>query len=605
MMKIRVKNKYLIVVVILALVAMGAVYFGGGDYLWAQARRASNDGDNVKALAYYDALIDRYPKHSRIPDALYWSAELLPSFHTFKATFFPLRSGVTVINNEIPESHTGTLSRVERYLRIREEYPHHWAAAHVDYKLADAYHVLGDPRSEELYLVTLRDDKATARLDAAMRLVQIYEAQNRLDEALAVIDYCQLHLPNHNPVEVEMKRGDILALTRDYGGARQAYERVLVMAKESEDRLRTQPLHDARTGEPMEISIVPYYQERLKTKLDSLGLQESGEPVLVQGRVTLLGEPLSGVNVYANQIIGDTRSYFTEQPGRWVTSIDGTFTGSLPQATFEFGIGLNYYQAQLVEGKHLQIIHGELDLTAHDNVPMIEFRFVDPVKVQKPREEFVYDGGSMEIEWSAYPGAHEYEISVMGVIVDNPSHVSPRTEKTQQTSFLFDARIIGTFGSLGNDLQGVHPSFIIGRPESYDRLRIVVKAIDEEGNILSSSGGLSFSGGIQITGEVVVREGQRSQGEQLLLNREYNKAVELLEKQVEENPNDVDALWLLARIYFSGTHAKGEDPWDTRNFVHRDLGKSLETLERIRVLEPCTEVDNAILTARTALERYP
>ncbi|HBN94964.1 MAG TPA: hypothetical protein DDZ66_01580, partial [Firmicutes bacterium] len=584
MKKIRVKNKYLVMVVVSALVAMGAVHLGGGSYLWVQARRASSNGDHVKALAYYDALIERYPNHSRIPDALYWSAELLPSFDTFAATFFPLRSGVTVINGGIPEPHAGALSRVERYLRIREKYPHHWAAAHVDYKLAESYHILGDPRSEEFYFQALRNERATGRLNAAMRLVQIYEARNLLDEALAVIEYCQLHLPNHSAIEVEIKLGDVLALRGDYDGARNAYERVLMMAKESEEEFRAQPLHDSSTGEPLEISIVPYYQEQIKTKLANLGVQESGEPVLVQGRVTALGEPLSGINVYANQIIDGSRSYFTDQPGRWVTSEDGTFVGTLPQATFEFGIGLNYHQAQLVEGTHLQILHGELDLTAQDKSPLIEFRFVEPVRLLQPEPNFIYAGESFEISWDAYPGAHEYGVSVSGVIINaegGTSYVSARSEITKQRRMVFDKRTVTGFGVVRYDSRGIDPAYLVGRPEVYDRLRIVVKALDEEGNTLSSSGGLHFGADTTIPGDVVVQGGQRSQWEQLLLERRYDEAVGLLEAKVEANPEDVDALWILARIYFSGTHALGEDPWDTRTFAYRDLEKSIETLNRI------------------------
>ena len=606
-MKIRVKNKHLILALVFALVMMGAVSFFGGDYLFYRAQRAFRAGDHVEALAYYDAFIERYPKHSRIPEALYWSADLFPSFDTFAATFFPIHSSVTSRDGAITELPEGSLTRIDRYVRIQEEYPRHWAAAHVDYMLADAYHALGDSHSEDLYLHVLHNERATRRLDAALRLVQIYESQNRLDEALTILAYCQVHLPNHSPIEVKIKLGDILTLLGDYSGARQAYEEVLIMAEQSEAEYHARAPQDPQSGEPLEISVVPYYERQLADKLASLDSQESGAFAALHGQVTLLGKPLPGVNVYTNRIVDGQRSYSGRiEPGLWITSEDGSFSGILPKGTYEFGIGLNYHQAKLVQGTHLQILNGELDITTAGNLPEIEFRFVEPVTLIQPTADFVYTGGPTEIKWQAYPSAHGYEITVFGVAVSSnggTSSTSANRGETRQTSFLFGGENVNHFGVVGIDSDGVHPSYLVGRPESYDRLKIVISALDEDGNTLASSGGLHFGGDIPVPGELVVQEGLRSDAEQLLLDRKYDEAVKLLEERVEENPSDTDALWILARIYFSGTHATGEDPWDTSNFAHRDPKKSLDILEQIRVLEPGREVEEAIETVHFNLER--
>lgn len=606
MTRIRVKNKHLIFALAFVLVTMGAVSVFGGDYLFYRAQRASRAGDKVQALAYYDALIERYPKHSRVPEALYWSADLLPSFDTFTATFFPHRSAVTTRVGGVAELPAGSLTRIERYLRIQEEYPTHPVANHVDYRLADAYHTLGDPRSEELYLQALYKQRATSRLDAALRLIQIYEGQNRLDDALAVIEYCQVELPNHSPMEIKIKLGDVLALQGDYSGARQAYEEVLVIARKTEEELRADPRQDLHAGEPLEVSIVPHYERQIEAKLASLSSQVAGEFAELRGQVTLLGKPFGGVYVYANRILGDERSYYGgSEPGLWITSEDGTFFGNLPTGSYEVGINLNYSQAQMVVGTHLQILNGELDLTAEGESPLVEFRFVEPIKLNQPTSDLVYSGGPMEIKWDAYPGAHEYSISVAGVTVDSgggTSYITTNVGKTTgQTSFLYNGRTVNSFGVIGYDPEGVHPAYLIGRPEGYDRLRIVVSALDEEGNTLASSSGLHFGGDTPVMGEVVVQAGLRSEAEQLLFDRKYDQAVALLEKRVEDDPSGVDALWILARIYFSGTHGAGEAVWDERNFAHRDLKKSLEVLQRIRSLQPGIEVEEAIETVQRSL----
>lgn len=43
----------------------------------------------------------------------------------------------------------------------------------------------------------------------------------------------------------------------------------------------------------------------------------------------------------------------TDRPGLWVTDEDGGLRGTLVASTYEFGIGLNPYQAKLVEETHL------------------------------------------------------------------------------------------------------------------------------------------------------------------------------------------------------------------------------------------------------------
>jgi tetratricopeptide (TPR) repeat protein len=594
-MRIRIKNKYLIVLALLAAVSFGAVSLFGGDYLFYKAKQAEGAGKNAEAFAYYEALIQRFPRHSRVPDALYWSAELLPSFDTFIATFFPQRSSVTRIDGGMPELPEGSLTRIERYLRIREEYPRHWAAAHVDYRLADACHALGDPRSEELYLEVLQNERSTGKLEAALRLVQMYAAQSRFDEALSIIDYCERELPNHSPIEVKMKLGDVLNQKGDYPGASQAYAEVLALAEAAELELHS------------EQPILPYYQSQVEEKLASLERYAAGGVFHVEGRVTLYGEPMAGVQVYTNPLQEGSRSYYgRNEPGLWVTGADGSFSGTLPAGKYEFGIGLNYHLAKLAEGSHLQIVHGELDLSSLEELPPVEFRFVEPVTLLMPETDFVYRGEPFEIEWEPYPGAYEYSVLVSGVTADSRGgsyHVHTEVGTTRQTGFTYDGGAVTPFGLIGIDADGVHPAYLVGRPEAYDKLLVAVRAFDQEGNLLASTGGLHFGGEAPITGEVAVGEGLRSRAEGLLLERKYEEGVNLLEKQLEEDPSDLDTLWSLARIYFSGTHAQGGDPWDSRNFAHRDLEKSLAMLERIRQLKPGPEVEEAMEVVLTALNR--
>lgn len=588
-MKIRVKNKHLVLVAVFAFLALGLVYVAGGDYLFFRAESARRQGDNVKALAYYDALIERYPEHLRISEALYWSADILPGFDVFSATFFPSRSAVTRRDGGIPEFEQVTLTKEERYLRILQDYPNSGFVDNVIYRLAEIYQNKADARSEELYLTTLHNLASSNRIYAALRLIGMYLAQNRLDEALDTITYCQTHLPNHLATDVQMRLGDVRTAIGDYVAARAAYESVVPIVEE-------QVAKSPSLG--MAESTLLHYKELVAEKLAELAIRESEgskEQVPVAGRVTIHGRPLAGVQVYANQVIGQTRHYLNnENFAHWVTASDGSFGGELLQGVYEFGIRLDYEQAKLVEGTHLQIKNGELELSAAaGEVPVVEFLFTEALTLLKPSQDLVYRGEPIDVEWNEYPGAREYGISVSGIVVEDNgfSSTGGKNYKTEETRFAFASDTVSPFGVYGYDQEGILPTYLLDHPSVYDRLRITVQALDEDGAILSSSSGLVFSDGT-IPGEILVQKREATQVQKLLNDRSYGEAVKLLEKQVENDPKDLESLWILARIYFYGTHNEWHDLTNA-DFVARDPEKSLQILRRIQEIEPSSEVEEA------------
>ena len=596
------KNKHLVLAVLFAVLTMGAIQHYGGDYLWNQAETARSAGDHVKALAYYDALIERYPQHSRRPDALYWSAELLPSFENFAATFFPDGSRVVhkgLSKQDLPE---GSLTRIQRYLMILEEYPTHWTAHHVHFQLADAYHTLGDPRAEELYLKTLHNEMASRRVDAGLRLMQIYESQGHLEEALKIIRYCQNELSATMSIDTQIKLGDILAALGDPAGAMEAYQEALLKASEIKETFPPGATEEERAL----FSVKAEYARRIEPRLESLEQPDSS--VYVQGQVSLLGSPLAGVNVYVRPAADGSKGFSMalEGPGQWVTDQSGRFAGHLAPGSYEFGISLNFHQAELVEGTHLQIVGGRQELRPGVDPEEIIFRFVDTVELKAPTSDFVYAGGPIEIAWEPYPGAEKYQVWFGAVSIDESTgtrHASFPVGVTSATEFTVAVRHVLPFGSVGVDPLGVEPGCLVLRPEAFDRLRVRVDALDGADQVLSSSTGLNFGGDREVPGEIKVQEGLRTKAEELLFQRKYDQAVELLEDTLEENPEDIDALWLLARIHQAGTYSLEEKNWDHRDFAHYDLEKSLALLERIQELQPGPEVEEALRTVRSLLPR--
>lgn len=601
-MTIRVKNKVIVLIVVIFGLALGLVKAGGGDYLFYRAETARETGDYVSALAHYDAFIERYPDHPRIPDALYWSAGLLPDGYYFQAIFFPTHSLVTVRSDDVPEPAGGTLTREERYLRIREEYPDHWTAQHADFKLAEIYYGRGDARAEALYLQTMKRENGSNRVEAAQRLIELYIKEKRLDEALGIVDYCRTYLPDHLPAQIQMSLGDIYAAQGDYESALAAYKRVPEIVESSLNRFLSH--EDVEERRRIIANSLDYYQQLIDSKLSSLPL-DGDKPIIIQGKVSVQGRPLPGVHVLVNPIKDHARSFPTgpNQRGLWITDREGRFQGELREGVYEVGIRLNYEQARLVEGTHLQIINGELALEK-DEAPIVEFRFVEPVQFKRSVQDMVYTGEPMQIEWEPYPGAVYYGVSVFGrVSTDTGSLTTSSTiDYVEDTSYVLDNKTSWAFGSYGVDQEGVSPVDLLGNLLVFDELRVDVRAYDERGLVLASSSGLTFHADKLDAGTIPVGKPERSDVAELILSRKYDEGVEVLEKRVEMGAADVDDLWTLARVYFYGTYSPTGE-WDTANFAHRNPEKALSILKKLQEVDPGAAVIRAQITVLRDLRR--
>lgn len=598
MMKIRLKNKHWMIALLVILMIMGGIRLYGGDYLYFQAERAFRKGNSVKALAYFDALIERFPKHEKVPDALYWSADALPSFRSFEAVFYPTRSSVTRQVDGVLEFPQGSLTREERYLRIKEEFPNHYFARHVDYKLGESYFQMGDPRAEEFLLRAVENEHAGSRIEAAFRLMSLYQGQGRFAEALKINYFCQEELPHHFDVEVRIRQGDLLAASGDFAGARLAYEQAYFFAEN--EQLKNKELY-ADLLEEGDLPFSFYSKgEEIKDKIRALDLVAKDEEIFVEGIVTLRGEPLANQMVLPTEQTGSRVFWhgsfcdLFEWKPLWLSGEDGTFSGYLKRGPYQFGLRLNYEQAKAVEGTYLQIINGEQFFKSGQESPQVEFRFVETISLLSPKEGEVYSGGPLLIAWEPFPGAVNYEVSISGIIKTEAGSPSTGSQPyyTGETNYILEDCNILEFGAYGCDEKGTRPEYLLGRLSDFDYLGIEIKALNEKGQPLTSTKGLVFSEQNAGLGEIKVQVQGRDPVKDLFVVRDYDGAVKLLEEQIRKDPKDVNALWRLARVYFYGTYPLSDD-W-TANRAHKDLAKSQWALEKIREIRVSGQVLRAL-----------
>lgn len=600
--KIKVKNKYLIIAAVLILSTVGLVRAAGDTYLFSMAEAARQNNDPVKAVAYYDRFLSEFPDSENVPAALYWSASILPDSTSFRAVIFPSSRSITHSDGALTEMPEGVLSKQERLRQVFTDYPDHWAAPHALSQFAAGLYHSGDPRAEEFLLQAVHDRRSGDQVNAALLLVDMYIAQDRSGDALNMLEYCAREAPTSYAEQRQMKKGDVLAAIGDYEAAKAAYEEMLDVFELTVGYWHEHAAQGGGIGpSPEDIeSTREYYRDRVDAKLADLRvIQKAGDAAkgtgIVEGRVLLAGRPLSGARTLVREVNEEARfsTDYRDMPWQAVGD-DGTFRFRLPSGRrYEVGIAIDNEVAQNVEGQHLQMV-GAQAVLGPGETKKVELRFVEPVRIEEPARGFMYDGKPFSVRWQAYPGAHAYRVSLGYITMDDHSYssMSGKPMKTADTCLSIDTIPAITFGVYGGDEKGVLPAYLIGRADAYS---LQVEAIDERGNVISSSSGLYFGASPNPIALVKAKAATPTQAEQLLIDRKYDEAVAALEDLIERNPDNIRALEILSRVYFMGTYYPTKSGLG-ENTAHRDLERSRDMLSRLVSLEPSSEHLSALAT---------
>ncbi len=321
---------------------------------------------------------------------------------------------------------------------------------------------------------------------------------------------------------------------------------------------------------------------------------------MVAGKVTLLGKPLAGIKVIANQQYrfgGSPKSAFSRS-GR-----DGSFAGLLVPKTYWFQVILDYQQAKLVEGTYLRINNGEATVKTGSEQELIEFSFVEPVQLNSPSPGSLYRGGPLKIAWEPYPGAYEYAIDIETTWLgeDNNHRVYCWRDyiKTTGTDCLVEF-LNPYFYSYAFDQIGIAPESYFNLLDISDLVEVKVKALDQEGNIISSSESLIFDEDLPVPGQMIVEDSLKHPVKEMLFERKYDEALAYLEEAVKANPADEELLWILARMYFFGTHNIQRDE-GYFEISQREFKKAYWVLKHLEEISPGEEVNKALETVRTWL----
>jgi len=599
-----VKNKHLVIAAVAVLAAVGLVRAAGDTYLFTAAEAARRNNDLAKALAYYNRFLQEYPGDERVPEALYWSALMLPSRGSLKAVIFPGLMSITHRPTVVDDvSADMGRTKEERLRRVFTDYPDHWAAPHALNRYAMELCATGHPEAEEYLLRAVHDHRISDRIRTAFALADLYLAQGRAVDALELMEYCEAEMPSFLPEEQRLKKGDILASMGDLTAARATYQEVMEVFERRVSTLPSLPHRpDSAALEPTRA----HYHEQVAERIAALDAQIAAQADhgtapghalgtgTIEGVVLLKGQPLAGAQIIAERVTDPARfSVDHSDASRVTTGADGSFRFELPAGgRYQVGIGLSAKLAPSVEGLHLQMIGANLVLNPGETA-RVELRFVEPVKVTELRPGFV--------AWEPYHGASAYEVQIDCVSTEESGYstIGAVMLRTDGHSLEFDEAPVIPFGVIAMDQHGVLPSHLTGMPDAY---LIRVQAIDAQGKTISSSPGLRFEPGIDLSSLIRPDRVEPAEAESLLAERKYDEAVAALEDRLAQSPDDLRTLEILARVYFMGTYDCDPDPL-SEDMAHRNLARSLSLLERLTELAPTPDNINALDIVRRALER--
>lgn len=331
--------------------------------------------------------------------------------------------------------------------------------------------------------------------------------------------------------------------------------------------------------------------------IDSFIKSYTGDNV-IKGRVTFNRKGIPYAQIYIHR----KSQYGTYSPNGEIyiaiTDFNGNFESvGIKEGEYEIGVGISKPLAYnlVFKEKNEETLEVNGDTT-------YDFEFTDPMEILSPKGEFVINDNRFNIKWEKVEGADYYRIFAvafeepfnMGGISMTyaiPDEKGEYDIKDNETTIDIDvANSYPTSVFFLDDDSGesiISPNGILGTFYPNVKVPIIVKAFDAEGNLLSST--LPLMSNYEDMTVAIVKNRDLSEGENFIVNKEYEKAIDYYKGILKGDDKNIEALTYLYRLYAEGWK-KGTD----------NLDKAKEYSER---LYDITHDDNVFIRINAILER--
>ncbi len=276
----------------------------------------------------------------------------------------------------------------------------------------------------------------------------------------------------------------------------------------------------------------------------------------IRGTVFFEDKPMPFVEIYVQEPHGGFRTGGGNYLG--ITDQNGYFeTAGLKEGTVQIVLGVD---GVVLTDKVLQRTNVDyIELKGQD--VNVDFVFKETLDIISPRASTVIKDNIFDVSWEAVEEADYYDVEL--IVFSDPYNMKGNSSrgpiedingniKIKETRARFNTENLkDTLGGLsfsGEEML-LEPSGVLGVFLPGVEYPIVVNAYDKEDRLITSSLALrSYYDKIPS----IVRRGDLSEGEEIILSKDYPKAIEYYEKKLKKDPKDPEALLYLTKIYAIG-----------------------------------------------------
>lgn len=307
----------------------------------------------------------------------------------------------------------------------------------------------------------------------------------------------------------------------------------------------------------------------------------------IKGRVTVDGVGVPFVEVYLQYIDQGYSSSGIDFVA--ITDKDGYYeTIGIKEGRYDLGIGIG--TPILFDKVYLDKKGRFLDVSEDMEY---DFKFVTPMNLISPRPGELIKDNTFVVEWERVEGAYYYTVFSVGF--EDPENMKGssmtfalvdenKEYEIKEDKGVFNIQTLrraGLGSSFRTGTEMINPTSIIGYFYNGIEMPIIVNAYDKEGNKLNSS--MPLATYYNNTPSIKI-EGELTEGEKLILNKEYEKAIEHYENILIEDENNIEALFYLTRFNMLDWK-KGK----------KDIAKAIDYLIRLYNISGDTELLSKLL----------
>ncbi|KJS12885.1 MAG: hypothetical protein VR67_06760 [Peptococcaceae bacterium BRH_c8a] len=573
-MVIRVKGKYLVLVVLLLVVFVGAAYAAAPKILYSRAQALESVGQQERSGVYYSLLAKYFPVSDEAVRALFFSAQQDVQGYSNQEEpgliyIFPGGTGMSGWAGE------GDLKgAIAKFKLVRERAPESPWATHALRELGQAYYALGDYNNAVKHLKLSIEESDMQASESTELLAKIYLEQGENQKALKLVERSLNEKPRFIPLEMMSLKGRALMAMERWEEARLVFEDLPRKA----DSYYGEILQD-EGPDTVSMNIVNWQAtaQGYLRKLDALQ-QDTGIAGTLSGRVVLDDRNLPGARVYLiDKAVND--DYFQGH----TSNLEHVVTGPGGEYIFEnlasgrYALGLGVRPGE-VKGHTLQQWEGDILVAAGETVRR-DLRFAPTVKLLSPLAGPTLSG-RVEFSWIPVPGAASYDLFIGPITRDDQGGISATYTTLLKTGLtgsrvnldLQEEMARNRFsGGIAHSDGGVNPLSILGLLYYGGEYTWGVYANDASGNRISDSSGYGFYMARKELPLFKVAGGKLSAADKLLLDRKYDEAIAAYRQQLDKTPGDIHALLTLARLHQYGSRMGTADPATAATYYERLL----------------------------------